>query len=259
MQTEMQGGITYRPLKEGDEATEAAARAFARAALYQRVWLHAALELPILRARAEPLAAFHGERIVGLAAAIDGLFPFRMLAVDGMLPGVASALVGRIEPPFVCRVPARLTRELARAGARMTRVERQMVRLDPSDSRAPLDPQIERLTDAAELARFCGPSFTPLALQLGQWFGLRNAFGELIAVAGASWVTERIALLAALETREDFRRQGSATTLAATLASALESPERRVVAHLDSGDRAAEHLFAGLGFRGVGEFGVFAR
>jgi ribosomal protein S18 acetylase RimI-like enzyme len=255
----MLGPYTYRPLKEGDEAAEAAARAFVRASLYERVWLHAALELPILRARAEPLVAFHGERMVGLAAAIDGLFPFRMIALDGALPGVAAALFGRLEPPFVCRVPARLTRELARAGARLTRVERQMVRLDPSDSRPPLDPQIERLTDAAELMRFCGPAITPLALQLGQYLGVRNAFGELAAVAGAPWVTERIALIATLETREDFRRQGIARSLAASLASSLESFERRVVAHLDVDDRAAEHLFAELGFRGVGDFAVFAR
>ncbi len=255
----MLGPYSYRPLKEGDEAAEAAARAFVRASLYERVWLHAALELPILRARAEPLVAFHGERVVGLAAALEGLFPFRMVALDGALPGVAAALFGRLEPPFVCRVPARLTRELARAGARRTRVERQMVRLDPSHSRAPVDPPIERLNDAAELQRFCGPAVTPLSLELGQYLGVRNAFGELAAVAGAPWVTDQIALVTTLETREDFRRQGLARSLAASLASSLESFERRVVAHLDAEDRPAEHLFAELGFRGVGDFAVFAR
>jgi hypothetical protein len=255
----MKSAYTFRPLKEGDEAAEAAARAFARASLYERVWLHAALELPVLRARAEPLAAFHGDRLVGLAAAIEGLFPFRAVAIDAVLPGLASALFERLEPPFVCRVPARLTHELARAGGRWIRAERQMVRLDPWWSPAPLDPQIERLSDARELALFCGPRFTPLALDLGPFFGVRDAFGDLTAVAGAQLLTERIALIGHLETREDCRRQGSARALAAALTCALETPERRVVAHLNDGDRPAEHLFAELGFRGVHDFAVFAR
>ncbi len=255
----MQSAYTFRPLKEGDEAAEAGARAFACASLYERVWLHAALELPILRARAEPLAAFHGERVVGLAAAIEGLFPFRAVAIDAALPGIASALFARLEPPFVCRVSARLTCELARAGGRWIRAERQMVRLDPCASPAPVDPQIERLSDARELARFCGPRFAPLALELGPFFGIRDAFGDLTAVAGAHALTERIALIGHLETREDCRRQGSARALAAALTCALETPERRVVAHVNEGDRPAGHLFAELGFRGVHDFSVFAR
>jgi hypothetical protein len=255
----MQGPYTFRPLKEGDEAAEAAARAFARASIYERLWLHAALEVPILRARAEPLVAFHGERVVGLAAAVEGLFPFRAVAIDGALPGVASALFARLEPPFVCRVPARVTRELARAGGRAIRTERQMVRLDPRESAAPVDPQIERLTDARELERFCGPGFTPLSLVLGPFFGIRDAFGDLIAVAGARLLSERIALIGQLETREDCRRQGFARALAEALSRALETSERRVVVHLKEDERPAEHLFAQLGFRGVHDFSVFAR
>ncbi|HKC50209.1 MAG TPA: GNAT family N-acetyltransferase [Myxococcota bacterium] len=255
----MQGAYTFRPLKEGDEAAEAAARAFARASIYERVWLHAALELPILRARAEPLAAFHGARVVGLAAAIAGVFPFRAVAIDAALPGIARALFARLESPFVCRVPLRLTSELTRAGARPIRAERQMVRLDPCAASALIDPQIERLSDAGELARFCGPRFTPLALELGPFFGVRDAFGDLTAVAGTHLLSERIALIGHLETREDCRRQGAARALAAALACGLETPERRVVVHLNHGDRPAEHLFAELGFRGVHDFSVFAR
>src|SRR5258705_9744788 len=180
----MQGAYTFRPLKEGDEAAEAAARAFARASLYERVWLHAALELPILRARAEPLAAFRGERVVGLAAAIAGVFPFRAVAIDAALPGIARALFARLEAPFVCRVPLRLTSELTRAGARPIRAERQMVRLDPCAGSALIDPQIERLSDAGELARFCGPRFTPLALELCPFLGVLVPLGNPTAGAG---------------------------------------------------------------------------
>ncbi|MFI5316307.1 MAG: GNAT family N-acetyltransferase [Myxococcota bacterium] len=255
----MQSGYTFRPLKEGDEAAEAAAHAFARESIFERVWLHAALEVPVLRARAEPLAAFHEGRIVGLAASVEGLFPFRVAAIDAALPGVAGDLLARIEPPFVCRVPMRLARELARAGARPIRVERQMVRFAPTAARPPLDPQLERLSDARELAHFCGPSFAPLELELAPFFGVRDAFGDLAAVAGARFLSERIALIGHLETREDCRRQGYARSLAATLACSLETPQRRVVVHIDEGERSAVHLFAELGFRGAHDFSVFAR
>ncbi|HTO71534.1 MAG TPA: GNAT family N-acetyltransferase [Myxococcota bacterium] len=255
----MPRGYAYRPLKDGNEAGEAEARVFARASVYERVWLHAALELPVLRARAEPLAAYDGERLIGLCAVLPGLFPFRVAAIDAVLPGVAGALFERVEPPFVCRAPARLARELARAGARPIRRERQMVRFDPPRSRPPLDPQIERLADAAELARFCGPAFAPLELELGPFLGLRDAFGDLVAVAGARFVTERVAEIGHLDTRDDCRRQGHARALACALASALETSERRALAHVPEGARTAEHLFARLGFRGTHDFAVFAR
>jgi ribosomal protein S18 acetylase RimI-like enzyme len=255
----MQGAYSYRPLKEGNGAGEAAARTFARSAIFERVWLHAALELPVLRARAEPIAAFDGGRLVGLGAALPGLFPFRVAAIDAVLPGVATELLARFEPPFVCHVPARLARELARAGARPIRRERQMVRFSAPASRAVLDPQIERLTDAAELSRFCGPAFAPLELDLGPFLGLRDAFGELAAVAGARFVTERIAQIGHLDTRDDCRRQGHARSLAAALACALEGPERRVLVHVPEHAQGAERLFAQLGFRGTHDFAVFAR
>jgi len=250
---------TFRPLKEADEVAESAARAFARASLYERVWLHGALEIPLLRARAEPLVAFHQERVIGLGAVLSGVFPFRVVAIDGSLPGVASELFARFEPPFVCRVPARLAREIEHAGGRAIRTERQLVRFDPVVSRPAPDSQIERLTDSAELARFCGPSFAPLALELAPFFGIRDAFGELAAVAGGRLVTERIALIGQLETREDHRRQGFARALAAAIACSLETRERRVVAHVNPSAHGAEHLLTSLGFRGAHDECIFAR
>jgi N-acetylglutamate synthase-like GNAT family acetyltransferase len=255
----MPRGYAYRALKEGNGAAEAAARAFARAAIFERVWLHAALEVPVLRARAEPFAAWDGERLIGLAASLAGVFPFRVTAVDARLPGVAARLIEQFEPPFVCHAPARLTRELERAGARPIRRERQMVRFEPRRAEQPLDPHLERLADPAELARFLGPKFAPLELDLAPFLGVRDAFGELAAVAGARFATERVAQLAHLETRDDCRRQGHARVLAAALACALETPERRVLVHVREGERTSEHLFARLGFRGAHDFAVFAR
>lgn len=259
------------PLKDGDEAALAAAQAFARAALFERLWLHAALELPVLRARSELFTAHCGARLVGLAAASDGLFPFRVAALDAALPGVAAELFAKLEPPFVCRVPARLAHELARAGARPIRRERQMARLAAADAPAapggsdaaaasePLDPRIERLSDAAELARFLGRDFAPLELELAPFLGIRDRFGELAAVAGARLLTERIALLAHLETREDCRRLGHARALVRALVRAVESPERRAVIQVREGAVPAERLLAELGFRGTNELALFAR
>jgi hypothetical protein len=168
----------YQPLKDGDEAALAAGRAFARESLFERLWLHAALELPPLLARSEVFTAQWRGRTVGLAAASDGLFPFRVAALDAALPGVAAELLAALPAPFVCRVPARLARELERAGARPIRRERQMVRLAPIADDAPLDPRIERLSDPAELTRFLGRDFAPLELELAPFLGIRDPFGE---------------------------------------------------------------------------------
>jgi len=252
-------GYAYHPLKAGDEAALAAGQAFARESLFERLWLHAALELPALRARSELFTSQCGARVVGLAAASDGLFPFRVAALDAALPGVAAGLLAKLEPPFVCRVPARLAHEVARAGARPIRRERQMVCFDASAPREPLDPRIERLSDPVELARFLGRDFAPLELELAPFLGIRDPFGELAAVAGARFLTERIALVAHLETREDCRRLGHARALVRALVRAVESPERRAVIHVREGAASAERLLAELGFRGTHDFCLFAR
>ena len=252
-------GYQYSPLKDGDEAALAAGQAFARESLFERLWLHGVLELPPLRARSELFSAHHGARMVGLAAASDGLYPFRVATLDAALPGVAADLLAKLAPPFVCRVPARLAREIERAGARPIRRERQMVRLAPAGTAEPLDPRIERLTDPVELARFLGRDFAPLELELAPFFGIRDPFGELAAVAGARFLTERIALVAHLETREDCRRLGHARALVQALARAVESPERRAAIHVREGAVAAERLLAELGFRGTHDFCLFAR
>lgn len=254
----MKSPYAYRPLKDGDEAAFAAARAFARDPLFERIWLHGAIEVAPLYSRAEVMQAQHAERVVGLAAVIEGLFPFRVVAVDGALPGIVEDLLRRVAPPFVCPVPARLARQVSRAGGREIRTELQMVRLDAAVPLPRRDERVERLSDAEEIVRFCGTSFARLELELGPFFGVRDSFGELAAVAGARFATERVALLAHLETREDCRRQGYARALASAAIRELESPVRRVVVQLKEGEHAARALVAALGFRGTHEFRVFA-
>lgn len=254
----MGNAYAYRPLKEGDPAALAAARGFARGALFERIWLHAALEVPALHGRVDVVEALHGERVVGLAAVIEGLFPFRVTAVDGALPGVVEELLRRVPGPYVCPAPARIATQVGRAGGREIRSELAMARLVSAIALPAQRERVETLRDADELLRFFGTSFAPLELELGPFFGIRNAAGELVAATGVRFATERVALLAHLETREDCRRQGYARALATEAVRALESPERRVVLHLKGGEQAARSLFASLGFRGTHEFRVFA-
>jgi ribosomal protein S18 acetylase RimI-like enzyme len=254
----MSRAYTLRPLKLDDEAGLAAACAFAREPLFERLWLHGVLEVDGLRARAELASACDGDRLVGLCAVLEGLFPFRFAAVDAALPGVAAQLVSAVPKPFVCPVPVRLAPELSRAGGRPIRAEWQMVRFASALPGSPHATRIERLADATELAQFLGPAFSPLELELGRFLGIRDAAGELAAVAGARFITPELALLAHLDTREDCRRQGYARALAVAAVRALESDERRVVVQLREGEQAARALLAPLGFRGTHEFRVFA-
>jgi ribosomal protein S18 acetylase RimI-like enzyme len=252
------GSYTLRALKPDDEPGLAAACAFAREPLFERLWLHGALEVEALRARADIVGACDGPRLVGLCAVLQGLFPFRFVAVDAALPGVAAQLVSTLPRPFVSPAPLRLAHELERAGGRPIRAEWQMVRFPGALPGSPHHARIERLVDAAELGQFLGPSFSPLELELGRFLGLRDGAGELAAVAGTRFVTAELALLAHLETREDCRRQGWARALAVAAVRALESDARRVVVQLREGEHAARALLAPLGFRGTHEFRVFA-
>ncbi len=247
-----------RPVKPADTAALAATQAFARESILERIWLHAALEVAPLRARSAIVEALHGERVVGLLTALEGLFPFRLAAVDGALPGVAEALLAQVPRPFVCPAPARLAPQVARAGGREIRRELQMVRLAGALALPPSDARVERLLDVEEIARFCGTGFARLELELAPFFGIRDAFGELAAVAGARFTTERLALLAHLETREDCRRQGYARALSVASVRELERDGRKAVILLKDGEHAARKLFAGLGFRGTHEFRVYA-
>jgi hypothetical protein len=258
----MECAFTVRALKDGDASVEAAARAFAGNPLYERVFLHGALEVKALRERSDLQLALHGERAVGLVAQIEGLFPYRLVALDAMLPGVTALLLRGVSRPFVCTVPARLAREVERAGGRAIRRELQMVRFardpEPEVNLDGCPAEVERLQNASEVARFCGPGFSPLELTLAPFFGIRDAYGELAAVAGARFLSPRVALLAHLETRDDCRRRGFARSLARVLLRALETDRRHALVQLKDGEQPAARLFAELGFRGTHEFRVFA-
>lgn len=245
--------VRVRQIGEGDGEALAGARHFARRDLLSRSLLHATLEQPSLRARTRHWCALHGSRVVGLAAEVDGVFPYRSAPIAAALPGAAAALLARLERPFACLAPEMLWSELARAGGCETHQYLQMVRLIRSPPSQP-DPRVKRVEDPEELAAFLACEFPEVRLQLGPYAGIRDEGGRLAAVAGVEFMTDRLAQLAHVLTREENRRQGLARALVTELVRELESPERHVALHVRSGNGAAVELFGALGFRGSRRF-----
>ncbi len=235
--------------EEGDEPGLARARSFARERVFERAWISGALEVDSLRKRSEFRQVLCEGRLLGLAAQIRGVLPYQMVSLAALLPRVARALLEGIDRPFVCPVPERNAPEVAAAGGRLMRTELDMVRLH----RAPLpeaDPRVERLEDSDEILRFAGRAFADFQLELGPFFGVRDARGALAAVGGVRFVTDRLALLAHVETREDFRRQGLARGVVVELVRALETPTRSVMLQVREANQAARWLYSELDFRG---------
>ncbi len=232
---------------EGDDA---AAREFARADILARALLHASLEEPLLRAHSRHLAVLRHGRVVGLAAQIDDVFPYRSAPIAATLPGVTSALLAELDAPLACLAPEMQWRELERLGAQQASVQLQMARLH----RLPLpdpDPGVKRIDDPEELARVFGTGFSPLRLQLGPFFAVRDGQGELVAAGGVEFVTDSLAQLAFVHTREPQRRQGLARSVVVELLRELESRERSVILQVRIDNQPAIELYRGLGFRGT--------
>ena len=228
-----------------------AARSFSRAELLGRALLHASLEQPALQERSRHWLALVGERIVGLAAEIDGVFPFSSAPLAATLPGVASALLEALDPPCFCLAGEPLWSELARAGAERAAVHLQMARLrrDPlPDPEA--DAQIETIDDPEELARFYGPGFERMRAALGPFVGVREG-GVLVAAAGAEYVTDELAQLGKVRVGDARRGSVLARALVTQLVRQLETGSRRVLVQLREDAEPAIALFSELGFRGT--------
>ncbi len=228
-----------------------AARAFARAELLGRALLHASLEQPALQERSRHWLAFAGERIVGVAAEIDGVFPFRSAPLAATLPGAASALLEALEPPCFCLAGEPLWSELARAGAELAATHLQMARLrrDPLPDPEP-EPEIVTLDDPEELAHFYGPGFERMRHELGPFVGVREG-GALIAAVGAEYLTDELAQLGKVRIGDSKRGSALARALVTRLVRQLETGTRRVVLQVREDAAPAIALFSELGFRGT--------
>ena len=248
--------FVVRRIDAEDAAALERAREFARTNLLSRALLHASLEEPRLRAHSQHWWAVRDGHVVGLVARIDGFFPYGSAPLAALLPGAGAALLRALDRPFDALAPELLWPELERAGGRRVRSYLQVVRFAPTPLPDP-DPAVKPVDDPDELAAFFGAEFSAGRAQMGPFFGVRDEAGQLVAAGGVEFVTDALAQLARVETREARRREGLARTIVVELIRVLETRQRRVVLQVRSDNRPANSLYAALDFRGSRRLGRY--
>ena len=243
-------------IDRADDGALAEARAFARESLFDRAALHADLEDPTLLERSSFVGVRLGDRLVGLASVLEDVLSSRAVALSATMPGAATALVRAIPGKFVAMAPEKHWGELVRAGACHRGTDLQMVRLRRDPLPDP-DPRVEPVTDLEELRRFSSSTIAPEHLKSGPYLGIRSAVGELQAIGGVHYVTERLACLANIQTDPKQRRRGLAGAIVVQLIRALERPTRLVLLQVGTDNEAARSLYADLSFRGTRRMGFF--
>ncbi len=132
--------------------------------------------------------------------------------------------------------------------------ERQMVMEDPSQLKCKEHAETFRLSendidDLRELYRLSGtPAWTPNALNLGPFFGVRDEDGKVIAVAGVHFVSKYGTELGNIATHPDHRRKGYAQCVVAAATKELLKDSDRVVLHFFGDNRPAQKLYEKMGF-----------
>lgn len=237
-------------LRAVEEALVDCARAYTKADLLARALLHASLECPAYLAHARHWCVRLGPKLVGLAAEIEGVFPFRSAPLAGSLPGAAARLIEPLSRPTSLLAPESLWRELERAGAQRARVYRQMARLNRL-ALPPPHPDVKRIDESsAGIASRISAGL----LEFGCCYGVCEGDGEVLAAAGVEFVTPELVQLAV---RVDESRLDLARAVLSELLRELESPDRRVVLQVREENLAVQELYAGLGFRGTRRLAKF--
>jgi GNAT superfamily N-acetyltransferase len=117
--------------------------------------------------------------------------------------------------------------------------------------------------DSADLLRlyqesYPGNWFDPRALELGQYFGLRED-GRLVSVAGVHVYSEqyRVAALGNIVTHPDYRRRGYARQVTARLCLSVLEKVEYVGLNVKADNDAAIACYTGLGFEIIAPYGEF--
>jgi ribosomal protein S18 acetylase RimI-like enzyme len=250
------GGLRIESSEEWGDAGLVRAREFVRARIFDRAPLHASLECPPIRKRSRLLRATDGDRLVGLAAIVDGTFPYRSVPLSTCAPNVARSLLCEVEAPFVALVPQPLWYSLLRCGGVQKLEEIQMARMWGG----PLpeaDPRLERLDGIEELQGFIGARFSPVHFETGPFLGIRDPEGRLIACGGTLFVTDRLAQMGYVATHPDRRGEGLARAIVGGLIRELERDERSLTLQVGVEHHEAIRLYSDLGFRGRIRTGLF--
>ncbi len=229
-------------IERSDADALARARAFAKAKLLDRVALLAALEQPELAERARILEVRQRGRTCALAFEVEAHSGERTAYLDASLPGAAARALPALARPIRVVAFEPIWPELARAGGVVLEERVQLARLGRT-SLPERDPRVVRHDGP------CAAADEPI-LRPSLGFAIPDDEGGVAACASIGFLTDAVAEIAALETREDCRRRGLARAVLVETVRALEEKGLRVVSEVRSGDLAALRLFTSMGFRG---------
>ena len=133
--------------------------------------------------------------------------------------------------------------------------ERQMVVDRATKLIVKADAIPERLTRAdveslRELYSLSGtPAWTPNALDLGPFYGIKNEMGDVISVAGVHYVTPCCAEMGNVATHPDHRQKGLAAACVKAVVDELFTITPGVLLHFFEDNAAAQKLYESMGFR----------
>ncbi len=108
----------------------------------------------------------------------------------------------------------------------------------------------EDTEDLRELYHLSGtPAWTPNALKLGPFFGVRDDRGKVVSVAGVHFVNQYSAEIGNIATHPEHRRKGYAQSSVAAVTKELLNESDTVVLHFFDDNIAAQKLYEKMGFR----------
>lgn len=132
--------------------------------------------------------------------------------------------------------------------------ERQMVMEDPGKILCRNSSVAHRLSmddalNLRELYTISGtPAWTPNALNLGPFYGVRDPEGKLVSVAGVHFVTQYGSEIGNIATHPDYRRKGYAECCVAAVTQELLKDSARVLLHFFADNIGAQKLYERMGF-----------
>lgn len=93
------------------------------------------------------------------------------------------------------------------------------------------------------------PAWSPSALNLGPFYGIRDDLGEVISVAGVHYVTPCCAEMGNVATHPDHRRKGYAAACVKAVVDDLLKITPEVLLHFFEDNKGAQRLYESMGFK----------
>jgi len=92
------------------------------------------------------------------------------------------------------------------------------------------------------------PAWTPNALDLGPFYGIRNSEGKIVSVAGVHYLTPCCAEIGNIATHPEYRKKGFASRCTIAVAEDLFEQVPLVVIHFFEDNTPAQRLYERMGF-----------